>query len=122
MIRRPPRSTRTDTLFPDTTLFRAAGVAAARHRRPAAADVRPRRRSARDRRCAVVRSTPETAAAHAPGLAAPPRLGRIRDPGAAAPRPPGQRARATSLRQPRDNASRATHETANAPDRRTMCP
>src|SRR3546814_9667107 len=23
MIRRPPRSTRTDTLFPDTTLFRA---------------------------------------------------------------------------------------------------
>src|SRR3546814_4865598 len=25
MIRRPPRSTRTDTLFPDTTLFRSAG-------------------------------------------------------------------------------------------------
>src|SRR3546814_4247875 len=25
MIRRPPRSTRTDTLFPDTTLFRARG-------------------------------------------------------------------------------------------------
>src|SRR3546814_11912691 len=25
MVRRPPRSTRTDTLFPDTTLFRAAG-------------------------------------------------------------------------------------------------
>src|SRR3546814_5277476 len=25
MIRRPPRSTRTDTLFPYTTLFRAAG-------------------------------------------------------------------------------------------------
>src|SRR3546814_8797953 len=24
MIRRPPRTTRTDTLFPDTTLFRAA--------------------------------------------------------------------------------------------------
>src|SRR3546814_16001953 len=24
MIRRPPRSTRTDTLFPDTTLFRSA--------------------------------------------------------------------------------------------------
>src|SRR3546814_14248312 len=33
MIRRPPRSTRTDTLFPYTTLFRSA-----RHRRhPAAA-------------------------------------------------------------------------------------
>src|SRR3546814_12001418 len=30
MIRRPPRSTRTDTLFPYTTLFRSAGVAAAR--------------------------------------------------------------------------------------------
>src|SRR3546814_5563641 len=26
MIRRPPRSTRTDTLFPDTTLFRSQGV------------------------------------------------------------------------------------------------
>src|SRR3546814_13702273 len=26
MIRRPPRSTRTDTLFPDTTLFRSANV------------------------------------------------------------------------------------------------
>src|SRR3546814_6690526 len=34
MIRRPPRSTRTDTLFPYTTLFRSpeAGVAAPRHR------------------------------------------------------------------------------------------
>src|SRR3546814_3181090 len=28
MILRPPRSTRTDTLFPYTTLFRAAGAAA----------------------------------------------------------------------------------------------
>src|SRR3546814_9104975 len=27
MIRRPPRSTRTDTLFPDTTLFRSGRVA-----------------------------------------------------------------------------------------------
>src|SRR3546814_8455404 len=27
MIRRPPRSTRTDTLFPYTTLFRSQGVA-----------------------------------------------------------------------------------------------
>src|SRR3546814_15793736 len=26
MIRRPPRSTRTDTLFPDTTLFRSEGT------------------------------------------------------------------------------------------------
>src|SRR3546814_10285962 len=29
MIRRPPRSTRTDTLFPYTTLFRSAGAGAA---------------------------------------------------------------------------------------------
>src|SRR3546814_11168157 len=29
MIRRPPRSTRTDTLFPDTTRFRADEIAAA---------------------------------------------------------------------------------------------
>src|SRR3546814_7066227 len=29
MIRRPPRSTRTDTLFPDTTLFRSPLVACA---------------------------------------------------------------------------------------------
>src|SRR3546814_8957701 len=28
MIRRPPRSTRTDTLFPYTTLFRSAGAGA----------------------------------------------------------------------------------------------
>src|SRR3546814_2173903 len=28
MLRRPPRSTRTDTLFPYTTLFRSAGAAA----------------------------------------------------------------------------------------------
>src|SRR3546814_6506694 len=43
MIRRPPRSTRTDTLFPYTTLFRSAGRPAASPggaapRRPAAAD------------------------------------------------------------------------------------
>src|SRR3546814_6343451 len=31
MIRRPPRSTRTDTLFPYTTLFRSAIPRAARH-------------------------------------------------------------------------------------------
>src|SRR3546814_10673501 len=33
MIRRPPRSTRTDTLFPYTTLFRSIPVAARRARR-----------------------------------------------------------------------------------------
>src|SRR3546814_4307948 len=42
MIRRPPRSTRTDTLFPYTTLFRSAPPAA---RRP---DARARRRAGRD--------------------------------------------------------------------------
>src|SRR3546814_18232622 len=31
MIRRPPRSTRTDTLFPYTTLFRSSGNSVARH-------------------------------------------------------------------------------------------
>src|SRR3546814_2650426 len=31
MIRRPPRSTRTDTLFPYTTLFRSTGAGAVRH-------------------------------------------------------------------------------------------
>src|SRR3546814_13318540 len=34
MIRRPPRSTRTDTLFPYTTLFRSAGCERDRGRRP----------------------------------------------------------------------------------------
>src|SRR3546814_19087454 len=36
MIRRPPRATRTDTLFPDTTLFRSNPVrpVARRHRQP----------------------------------------------------------------------------------------
>src|SRR3546814_169991 len=32
MIRRPPRSTRTDTLFPYTTLFRSAGIRKANRR------------------------------------------------------------------------------------------
>src|SRR3546814_15354698 len=32
MIRRPPRSTRTDTLFPYTTLFRSAGRASLKRR------------------------------------------------------------------------------------------
>src|SRR3546814_9630031 len=50
MIRRPPRSTRTDTLFPYTTLFRSRGCAKSASRlRPAgmagtAAKARPYRR------------------------------------------------------------------------------
>src|SRR3546814_6295107 len=39
MIRRPPRSTRTDTLFPYTTLFRSPGQFPRRDR--ARADIRP---------------------------------------------------------------------------------
>src|SRR3546814_6847619 len=46
MIRRPPRSTRTDTLFPYTTLFRSAGRRAYRERRGSW----PRRESGADRR------------------------------------------------------------------------
>src|SRR3546814_10560206 len=41
MIRRPPRSTRTDTLFPYTTLFRSSGADAVDrlwHRRPVRLD------------------------------------------------------------------------------------
>src|SRR3546814_3906576 len=41
MIRRPPRSTRTDTLFPYTTLFRSPVEAACGERRGAAVDPRP---------------------------------------------------------------------------------
>src|SRR3546814_2054105 len=37
MIRRPPRSTRTDTLFPYTTLFRSQAVHARMHARETAA-------------------------------------------------------------------------------------
>src|SRR3546814_3013591 len=44
MIRRPPRSTRTDTLFPYTTLFRSRRPAAACVPAPAGAPLRPRRR------------------------------------------------------------------------------
>src|SRR3546814_8782324 len=45
MIRRPPRSTRTDTLFPYTTLFRSTRGAAVATRTPAA-DFRQRLRTA----------------------------------------------------------------------------
>src|SRR3546814_4276834 len=53
MIRRPPRSTRTDTLCPDTTLFRSARRArssAAVVRRIAAVPPVPRRAARRARR------------------------------------------------------------------------
>src|SRR3546814_16362000 len=38
MIRRPPRSTRTDTLFPYTTLFRSAGYSRSGHQPPSMTD------------------------------------------------------------------------------------
>src|SRR3546814_3490350 len=45
MIRRPPRSTRTDTLFPYTTLFRSiVADRAAQHRAEHAENAVPRRR------------------------------------------------------------------------------
>src|SRR3546814_9293590 len=40
MIRRPPRSTRTDTLFPYTTLFRSNAENAAEHRMIGVADLK----------------------------------------------------------------------------------
>src|SRR3546814_2299045 len=49
MIRRPPRSTRTDTLFPYTTLFRSRGRVAARTRPQAVAADSPLRRAAQHR-------------------------------------------------------------------------
>src|SRR3546814_1474087 len=45
MIRRPPRSTRTDTLFPYTTLFRSHRVVAGTHVR----------RKRQDQRCEIAR-------------------------------------------------------------------
>src|SRR3546814_5442521 len=59
MIRRPPRSTRTDTLFPYTTLFRSALIAgvpsegrghAAIHRQQMAVHIGSRRRGEIQRR------------------------------------------------------------------------
>src|SRR3546814_8310874 len=49
MIRRPPRSTRTDTLFPYTTLFRSAGAGRVQRvavLKPLDAGMLPRRRRA----------------------------------------------------------------------------
>src|SRR3546814_1594877 len=55
MIRRPPRSTRTDTLFPYTTLFRSALCASARPRAVAVSSpvVQPLGLAGTDQRAAV---------------------------------------------------------------------
>src|SRR3546814_16217167 len=62
MIRRPPRSTRTDTLFPSTTLFRSRWAAAVRPvpqaRRRGRAVRRARRRKER-RALEMSRSSPD---------------------------------------------------------------
>src|SRR3546814_12874465 len=67
MIRRPPRSTRTDTLFPYTTLFRSHSPRAHRticrsgrgSRRPSR-NRRPREGGGRSRPCARLRSEEHT--------------------------------------------------------------
>src|SRR3546814_3190407 len=65
MIRRPPRSTRTDTLFPYTTLFRSSGLSrlpdARRRRGQRGAPQRSTRRLGR-RRAQPVRRLPLHAA------------------------------------------------------------
>src|SRR3546814_14426319 len=50
MIRRPPRSTRTDTLFPYTTLFRSLAAAEPRNVEVHADDAEPRIADAHRRR------------------------------------------------------------------------
>src|SRR3546814_13258269 len=57
MIRRPPRSTRTDTLFPYTTLFRSKSLQQGKRDGIASAfEMRPfKRSSASDRRVATAR-------------------------------------------------------------------
>src|SRR3546814_17846247 len=47
MLRRPPRSTRTDTLFPYTTLFRSKGLVSEAMREPTLEAVRDPNRNAR---------------------------------------------------------------------------
>src|SRR3546814_9586679 len=57
MIRRPPRSTRTDTLFPYTTLFRSPG-ADAEGLYPGGGDIEPAARLRHGRLCRSARGAP----------------------------------------------------------------
>src|SRR3546814_1549146 len=59
MIRRPPRSTRTDTLFPYTTLFRSLPDLGRHADGAAAACARPRGRGAARARCRRPRARSE---------------------------------------------------------------
>src|SRR3546814_11137522 len=60
MIRRPPRSTRTDTLFPYTTLFRSAGGSSAP---PDAGSFHTSTRSDHERVCVAAQREPPLASA-----------------------------------------------------------
>src|SRR3546814_6676075 len=95
MIRRPPRSTRTDTLFPYTTLFRS------QHRRPS-----PRRRST-----ASSAITPCSSAASRSCSPAPPnRARRSRSASRAQPSPPPPIGRAASPPRPARRSEEHTPE------------
>src|SRR3546814_14016171 len=61
MIRRPPRSTRTDTLFPYTTLFRSQPRPGAEQERSRRAAFRLRRRSGPERDRTLRRAAPQEA-------------------------------------------------------------
>src|SRR3546814_15947368 len=80
MIRRPPRLTRTDTLFPDTTLFRSPQGRLRRHRR--AVPGRQRRPAAPDGAAALTAVLPHAAALVGAAMAAPTdrRLGWLHQP------------------------------------------
>src|SRR3546814_2707578 len=82
MIRRPPRSTRTDTLFPYPTLFRSRGVQAA-GREPGRVDPLPRLRDAVQFRQLVL---VEPGVHGAPPDARRPRLPQLHRPPADVPR------------------------------------
>src|SRR3546814_19164563 len=62
MIRRPPRSTRTDTLFPDTTLFRSVRRPAGQRKSPPARGGGPRQQGAAPRADRCRRDAPQRAA------------------------------------------------------------
>src|SRR3546814_4953536 len=93
MIRRPPRSTRTDTLFPYTTLFRSRDPQPAHHRLAAWLDHPDFRR--RRSRPPGGGGVPLPPGGHRPALADPlaasPRLSGRGPPSVPAQGPPGQK-------------------------------
>src|SRR3546814_15317582 len=103
MLRRPPRSTLTDTLFPDTTLFRA------RHRLPARSDRCARAHPFR-LPCPLSRgNAPVLRASHAcPRLVAVPRG------------PRGHDGRKPHRRRMRRRTRRLSHPTRGGPDRKSV--